>query len=187
MYPGGTRFDPLTRGYSHLSNYWCDLLDRVSYGGDINHARPFAILATIVLPMSLVPLWLQVSVLFRNASASMWIVRVAGPAAMVCAALIFTPMHNFVINLASVLGLTVFLVTTLSLDRSRYRALVVVAVVALSLAILNWGMWQTGTFLEAMPMVQKMAYALFFLWIIGTSRAISYSLAKAALHPSRPI
>jgi hypothetical protein len=36
MYPGGTREHHETRGYSHLSNYWCDRLDHVSYSGSTN-------------------------------------------------------------------------------------------------------------------------------------------------------
>lgn len=124
LYPGGTRADHGTRGYSHLSNYWCDLLDHVSYSGDINAGRPFAVLATIVLPLSLIPLWVQAPLLFPEESSSRRIVRVTGPAAMVTSALVFTSLHDLAINVASVLGFTGFVATMLGLARSHRLALV---------------------------------------------------------------
>ena len=54
LYPGGTRIDPASIGFSHLKNFWCDLLDSTSYSGSANPGRPYALIATILLPLSLI-------------------------------------------------------------------------------------------------------------------------------------
>ena len=177
LYPGGTRADHTTRGYSHMSNYWCDLLDQVSYSGDVNAGRPFAVLATIVLPLSLIPLWIRAPLLFPEESSSRRIVRVTGPAAMVLSALVFTSLHDLVINVASVLGFICFVATTLGLARSRRLALAGLGLIPLGLGLVNWVMWQTGWLLEAMPAIQKMAYASFFAWVVATNRTIGRFVA----------
>ena len=172
IYPGGTRLNHQIRGYSHLSNYWCDLLDSVSYSGNINRGRPFAIFATIILPLSLVPFWLQVTLLFQNRSVWRSIVRIAGPASMLLSTLIFTSNHDLVINIASVLGFVAFMATMLGLAGMKRAVLVTLALVPAGLALANYIMWQTGLFLNAMPMIQKAAYASFFIWIIAGSCVI---------------
>lgn len=179
LYPGGTRADHATRGYSHWSNYWCDLLDRVSYSGDVNAGRPFAVLATIVLPLSLMPLWIQAPLLFPEEPLARRIVRATGPAAMVLSALVFTSLHDLAINVASVLGFICFVATTLGLARSRRLALVGLGLIPLGLGLVNWVMWQTGWLLGAMPAIQKMSYVSFFSWVLATNRAIGRFVAAS--------
>lgn len=173
MYPGGTQAHHEIHGYSHLSNYWCDLLDRVSYSGDINRGRPFAVLATIILPLSLIPLWLQVSVLFRDGSGLHRLVQVTGSASMVFSTLVFTSVHDFAINVSSILGFVAVVATMLSLSgKKRRAALNGVALLSMILGVTNYLMWQTGKFLWVIPLVQKAAFASFFVWIVATTIAI---------------
>jgi len=176
MYPGGTRLDHHTRGYSHISNYWCDLLDNVSYSGRINRGRPFAILATIILPISLVPLWFQIQLLFCDGCIARWVVRIAGPASMMFSTLVFMPVHDLVINLASILGLVAFAATMQGLVGMRRITLVGIALVPTGLGIANYIMWQSGSYLSAMPIVQKASFVSFFIWIVAASWAISCEL-----------
>jgi len=172
MYPGGTQSNHGTHGYSHLSNYWCDLLDGTAYSGDVNRGRPFAVLATIILPLSLVPLWLQVPVLLRDRAKSGRFVQVVGSTAMVVSTAIFSSLHDIVINVAAVLGFTAFAVTVLQLADTWHRALTAVARLSAILCMANYLMWLTGTFLWAMPLVQKAAFVAFFSWIVAMSCAI---------------
>lgn len=183
IYPGGTRLNHQIRGYSHLSNYWCDLLDKVSYSGAINCGRHFAVIATIILPLSLIPFWLQVTLLFQNHSVWRPIVRIAGPASMLLSIFIFTSNHDLVINIASVLGFVAFMATMLGLAGMKRAALVTLAQVPAGLALANYIMWQAGLFLKAMPMIQKAAYASFFLWIIAVSCVILREVAGGSEWP----
>jgi hypothetical protein len=192
LYPGGTKLDPTTRGYSHLSNYWCDLLDPVSYSGAVNRARPVGMLATIILPLSLIPLWLRVPVLFRRPSGIPgWMVRVAGTTSMVCATLIFTPQHDLLIDVAAGFGGTALVLTAVELARARRFALLGLAVVGFLFAAANWAMWhRKGVFLAATPLVERFAYAAFLLWALAATRAIRRARSAPAEreqgdHPER--
>ena len=60
------------------------------------------------------------------------------------------------------------------------------ASLAMILGVANYLMWQTGKYLGLMPMVQKAAFASFFVWIVATTIAIrrmlrAYSLPDANL------
>jgi hypothetical protein len=173
LYPGGTRADPTTRGYGHFANYWCDLLDRVSYSGLANPGYRYARFATFVLPLSLIPFWLGLPRLFPGREWAARIVAGAGAIAMVVATLVFTAWHDLVIRVAGALGFTAFFAAELALDRTGRRGLALVGLVALAFALANFLMWQNGWLLPAMPTVQKAAYASFFVWVIACSFARS--------------
>lgn len=167
LYPGGTKLDPGAAGYSHLSNYWCDLLREASYSGHPNPGRPLAVAATVLLPLSLLPFCLKLAALAKGA-LSRRLVAAGGSLAMLLATLVFTPLHDLAINLAAPLGLLAFLLALRGLLRAGQRRLVLLAGFALAAATLNWLLWQTATLLTWLPLVQRLAYASFFSWVVAT-------------------
>jgi hypothetical protein len=169
LYPGGTRTDHATRGYGHLSNYWCDLLDRVSYSGLPNPGYPFALIGTVVLPLSLISFWVRLPHLFRATVISGRIVAIAGPLAMLAATLIFTAWHDLTIRIAVGLGFSAFISAELGLARSERPGLALLGLFPLALGLTNFAMWQSGELLVIMPAVQKAAYASFFVWVVVCS------------------
>jgi len=171
LYPGGTRADPTTRGYGHFANYWCDLLDRVSYSGLANPGYGYARLATLVLPLSLIAFWLSLPRLFPDQAWAARIVAGAGTPAMVAATLVFTAWHDLVIRVAGALGFSAFFAAELALVRTGRRGLAAFGFVALGLGLANFFRWQNGWQLASMPTVQKAAYASFFGWVIACSLA----------------
>jgi hypothetical protein len=173
MYPGGTKLDWNSRGYSHVFNYWCDLLDAVSYSGALNPAQWVALPATIFLPLSLIPLWVRLPVLFRRAHVSGRIVRFAGTVAMLCAALVFTRQHDLLIDVSAAFGGLALALTVVELARARRFRLLGLAVLGLLFAAANWTMWHLrGVFLAATPLTEKIAYATVLLWMVAATRAI---------------
>jgi hypothetical protein len=180
LYPGGTRTDPTTRGYGHLTNYWCDLLDRVSYSGLPNPGYRYARLATISLPLSLMAFWLRLPRLFPTPERLARLVAIAGCLSMAVATLVFTVWHDLVIRVAGALGFSAFLAAELALVRTRRHGLAAIGFVAFGLAFANFLMWQNGWLLAIMPAVQKAAYASFFVWTIACSSARAGGLQPAA-------
>lgn len=178
LYPGGTRFDHSARGYQPLANYWCDLLDRVSYNGAVNVGRPAALAATIVLPLSFIALWVQVPRLFPAARAAGAVVRILGPVSMLLAALVFTRWHDMMINLGALTGSVAFAVAMVALARARHWPLVILGSVALALAGANWAMWRAQAFVAAIPLVQKLAYLALLAWGVAGSVAIERALSS---------
>jgi len=64
LYAGSTRFDHSSTGYDHLFNFWCDLLDPVTYNGLVNPSRPFAAAALVGLILTLISFWYFVAELY---------------------------------------------------------------------------------------------------------------------------
>jgi hypothetical protein len=177
VFPGGSESAHLARGYSHRANYWCDLLRHVSASGEANPGRSLAVVATLILPLSLIPFWIQISVLFRRSLWSKRVVQAAGSTSMVLSILIVTPHHDFVVNVSAILGFVAVVVAMVNLARSKQGLLIGIACAAMILGVTNYLMWQTGSLLWLMPMVQKAAFVAFFVWIIATSLAIRRGVA----------
>jgi len=176
LYPGGTQFDHSTLGYSQLGNFWCDLLDEVTYSGSKNPGRPYALTATIVLPTTLTVFWFFVPALFSWPDWQRWAVRALGCTSMVLAVFIFTPAHDYVINLASLMGFAAFTAVQIGLIRNKEFLLLASASVAILFGLTHFFMWRTGFRLDQMPIVQKFAFLSFFIWIGLTTRRMQEAL-----------
>jgi hypothetical protein len=164
-------------GYNHFSNYWCDLLALTSSAGQPNHARPFALLGTCLLPLSLVPLWYNMPVLFVSGSRWGAPVRIAGAIAMLCATLVWTSLHDIALNVVAVFGFIALATTLLSLDPQRHRTVLLTAWLAGALVLCNYALWATGTWLWILPAVQKVAFLALFAWVGVATLAIARELA----------
>jgi hypothetical protein len=172
IYPGGTEGDHQSAGYSHLWNFWCDLLHPVSYSGVMNGGRPFALAGTIALPLSLIPLWLLAPLLFLRRSALDPFVRAAGVLAMVLASLVWTPFHDLSIEGSSLFGFGAFIAAELGFLRAGRRRLFAVGIAPVLFGAATFLMWKTGAGAVAIPLVQKAAYATFLVWIVVVSRSL---------------
>lgn len=164
LYPSAALANP-GAGYPHLQSYWCDLLRAVAPSGEVNPGRPLALLATWILPLSLVPFWLALPTLFQAHSRFGLLVQVTGCVAMFGATLIWTPLHDQVLNLVAVCGFTAWLGTLLCVDRTRHRALIWGTAVAGGLTLTNYTLWATAQWVEVIPTVQKLAFIALFVWI----------------------
>jgi hypothetical protein len=61
MYPGGTWFDPHTRGFALWDNFMCDMLPAIAVNGEPNPAHTLAALSMATLGLSLGPFFIQLS------------------------------------------------------------------------------------------------------------------------------
>ncbi|MFN8666861.1 MAG: hypothetical protein U0164_06610 [Gemmatimonadaceae bacterium] len=172
-YPGGTRLDPHTVGYSHLGNYWCDLTDAIAYGGLPNPGRPVALVATIALPLALVPLWLALPELFPAVPRAGRVVRVAGTLTMLGSALVFSPVHDAVIHLAVASAVVALAGLATGLVRGGRRALCIGGLMAAGVGALNYALWASGTGATILPATQKVAYVVFLAWVLQLTRAVN--------------
>lgn len=154
-------------GFSFTDNYWCDILDRTTYGGRPNPAAPIALGATILLALGFAVLWWIAPALYPEARKRAVVVRGAGIVSGAITPLIATSHHDLVINVAVGLGTLAFVIT-MSAVRSRAGIhLVVLGVLTLVSAGANFVMWRTGWALSANPLVQKAAFAAFLGWVLA--------------------
>jgi len=175
VYPGGTSLDAHTVGYTHLADYWCDLLAPVACNGHRNPGRPIALVATVVLPISLAPLWFALPTLFgpdgrRTPPA---VVRGAGGIALLAAALVFTPLHDAAITAGAAAGLLAGIAAVLGLLRGRRWMLVGGGVLVGGVAAMNYALWATRTLPDLIPIVQKGAYIGMLAWALLAAYALA--------------
>ncbi len=175
LYPGGTRAEPDRIGFSVLHNYWCDVLDVVTYGGRPNPAAPVALGATVLLALGLSALWWTVPALYPAARVRAWLVRAAGLASAAVVPLIGTKHHDLVINVAALAGAFAFVVTATAVGRSRGWKVALLGAGALAAATVNYVCWGTGFALDALPLIQKIAFAAFLAWVLVIADQVTRS------------
>ncbi len=177
VYPGGTKGDPRRVGFSLVDNYWCDLLDGTTYGGRPNPSRPIAQVAMVVLCAGLSVLWWTVPTLIPGARRRGRLVRSAGLASVALAPFVGTSLHNLAIDGAAPLGTVAFAATMSAMGTGGGRAWTFLAWSALSLSVGTFLIWQTGTGLCVLPLVQKAAFGTMLGWIVLTSRRVAQTAA----------
>jgi hypothetical protein len=177
VYPGGTKGDPHRVGFSLVDNYWCDLLDGTTYGGRPNPSRPIAQVATVVLCAGLSVLWWTVPTLFPGARRRVRLVRSAGLASVVLTPFVGTSLHDLAIDSAAPLGTIAFAATMSAMGKGGGRAWTFLAWSALSLSVVTFLIWRTGTGLRLLPLVQKAAFGTMLGWIVLTSRRVAGTAA----------
>jgi hypothetical protein len=170
LYPGGTRAEPARKGFSFARNYWCDLLDIVTYRGSANPARPVALGAMVVLSIGLSALWLRAPSLFVHAPRRAALVRCAGVASAVTAPFVATVRHDLAVRTSVFLGFAAFATTIGTLEARAGDPLRWLTWLALAAASLNYLVWESGVGLPALPIIQKFAFAAFLGWVIVLAR-----------------
>jgi hypothetical protein len=172
LYPGGTRGDRSSPGFSLRDNYWCDLLDPVAYCGRPNPGRVLAVGAMLVLCAGLSVLWWHAPRLFPGAVRRARIVRISGIASGAVTPLVATSLHDLSINLASLFAVIAFGTTMSALGRRAGQLLVAVAAVTIVAALGDYLIWQTRIGLGALAGVQKVAFAAFLAWAALVARRL---------------
>lgn len=180
LYPGGSNVSQTTRGFDWLHNYWCELTGTVAKNGEKNAARPVALSAMIILCLSLVVFWNQAPVLIPNAILGS-IVRYSGMLSMLIAVFLFTDFHDLVINCAGTFGIIALGLTYIGLYQNRLHALFGYGLICLVLILVNYFIYQTGICKPYLPVVQKITFLLFLLWVA----IINIYLFKKSPSPER--
>jgi hypothetical protein len=173
LYPGGTREDPGRTGFSFVDNYWCDLLDRTTYGGRPNPSASVGVTAMVVLSAGLAVLWWTVPVLFPRARRTASLVRLAGLGSGVIAPCVATRFHDLAIHVSGLLAVIAFVATMTALGRRVGIGVRAVAALALGLSLATYLVWQTRVGLSLLPLVQKAAFAAFLGWIVLVAREVA--------------
>lgn len=166
LYPGGTKIDRDSEGFSLLHNYWCDLFDIIAYNGQLNPARPIAISAMILLSCSLGLLWWWLPIIFSHKNLRLRIMQLTGIAAMFIMTFLFTAFHEEVIHLGGLLGGISLILTFSELYQSHKKRLFLMGLVCLLLSSFNYFVYQTQIFLFVLAMTQKITFIAFFIWAI---------------------
>ncbi len=164
FYPGGSQFDKNSKGFSWTQNYWCNLLNENAINGQHNPARPIALTAMLVLSLTLILFWYIFPVRTEFKKTTRLIIQISGIAAMIIGMFLFTEQHDIIINLATLFGLVAIIGTFLGLNKLRWTKLFWMGIFNIVLVALN-NILYYGNGLFYLPMVQKITFLYFLLWI----------------------
>lgn len=164
FYPGGSIADSSTKGFDWLNNYWCDLTDQIARNGETNPARPIALSAMLILFSTLAVFWFHLPLLFQDSKYKQ-IIRYAGMTSMAVAVFMFTSFHNIVINVAGGFGVIALTGTFIGLYKNKLPNLFGYGLFCLVIMLLNYFIFDTGWLLSFLPVIQKVTFVLFLIWI----------------------
>lgn len=167
LYPGGSTSDINSVGYHFSQNYISDLLNPVAVNGLENAARLWAVLGVLFLTASFGVFFVHFSQRIRIKSASN-IIKYLGIGATVLGFLTVIPaLHDNMVTLSSALTLLIFfyiMVVTLKTDLHLLKVLSVVFLMTFYFAAY---MYFTRSFLELMPLVQKVIFVEKIVWVLS--------------------
>lgn len=166
LYPGGSNADPYAQGFNWIHNYWCDLLGPGAKNGQLNPARPLALVAMLLLCASLAMFWYLLPGLFPTRKTWPRLIRIAGITSMLLAFFVFTSYHDLVVYAAGILGLVAIVATAIGLYRAHVRSLLWLGLFCLVLVLVNNYIYRSGQYITALPVIQKFSFFIFFLWVI---------------------
>lgn len=172
QYPGGSNADRVAVGFSWQHNYWCDLLGNVGKNGVTNPARPIALTAMLVLCGSLSVFWWLLPHLYSTQTRFVCLSRWAGALSMVIVLFIGTRHHDLVMNTAGCFGLVALTATFWGLCQSRLFALIKFGLFCMVLILLNNYVYYSHQYVAHLPVIQKVTFTLFLLWIVLINREL---------------
>jgi len=164
-YPGGSHSDHLSRGFSWTDNYWCNLVDYKALNGEINQARPVAMSAMIILCLSLGVFWNFFPLMYSVKAWVQSLTRFSGLAAMLTGMFLGTLNHDWVINVASVLGSIAALGSIYMTRKFHWQWLFALGLVNIGLIMMNRVIYDTELLWKYLPIIQKLTFISVLLWI----------------------
>jgi hypothetical protein len=177
-YPGGSQADKHSRGFSWLHNYWCNLLNETAINGEPNAGRRYAIAGMLVLCLSLGWFWYCFALYMPIKKVHRISMQFSGMLSMGIAFFIFTGLHDVLINIAAAFAMIALTGTFIGLYKIKWWKLFAFGIFNLLLVALNNGLYYGGG-LFYLPVVQKITFVLFLLWVCLVSLKQYQSLLKA--------
>jgi hypothetical protein len=168
-YPGGSQLDKNSKGFSWSQNYWCNLLNEIAMNGEHNPARPVALFATIVLCVTLALFWYLFPQQAGLSKRLRRTIQISGVIAMSIGAFLFTSAHNVVINIATLFGLVAVVGTFIGLRNLKWYRLYWFGLFTIVLVMLNNILYYGKGLRFYLPVIQKITFLYFLLWICTIS------------------
>lgn len=164
FYPGGSQADAHAKGFSWMHNYWCNLLNEKALNGESNAARPFAWTAMAILLLSLLCFWAVATQGLLSSRTLKNTAFFSGTASVLLLPFLPTGFHDVIINTSGLFGLVALLLVYRGLYKNAWHKLFAFGMVNLVLIALNNYLYYGASF-YCLPLVQKVTFASFLLWI----------------------
>ncbi len=181
-YPGGSQFHKYAEGFNWSENYWCNLLYDNAINGEKNSAKPIALIAMMVLGFTLSYFWIQFPKYTSLEKTYKYTIQVSGILAIGIGFFLFTSFdHDITAYLASVAGLVAMIGTSIGLHKNGWKLLFYFGLLNTVLIILNYLLYNNEQLIVYLPMVQKITFATFLIWVGGIDIKI-FNLVRGRDH-----
>jgi hypothetical protein len=164
-YPGGSQFNKNSIGYNWKDNYISNLFSPQAINGASNSSRLWAIFGMFFLSLSFAIFFYQFSKKIPSKGAS-GVIKYFGVVAMIAAFLAVTPLHDMVITIASTTALVSMFYITVFLLKSKLFFLKILSIICLLICYCCIYIYYTGTYLEFLPIMQKVDLLTVIIWIL---------------------
>tara|TARA_Y100000589_G_C26908289_1_gene529177 strand:- start:30 stop:680 length:651 start_codon:yes stop_codon:yes gene_type:complete len=181
LYPGGSQANLNSEGFDWINNYWCNLMNEKGMNGQPNPAKPYSIIAMIILCLSLMFFFIQFAQIYSKSKIWKRIIKTSGIISMSFAILIFTKYHDLMTTLSSIFGLFVVIGIIREIYKSKLSIYKITGVICILILGLNNYIYYTQQFIEVLPLLQKITFAIVLLWIIGLNFEINKKKIKLAI------
>ncbi len=184
FYPGGSQLNKNSNGFSWGQNYWCNLLNENAINGQPNPASPIAIAAMFILCFSLIIFWYQFPLNSNMNRGLKLVIQVSGLISMLTGMFLFTGLHDIIVNLATLAGVIAVGGTIVGLRKLGLIWLFWMGIFNFFLVILNNILYYNDGLLIYLPVVQKITFLFFLLWISLVNISLFLRINMAALRTS---
>lgn len=165
-YPGGTYENVNSEGYDWANNYISNLLRPLAVNGTENAARPYAILGVLFLTASFGVFFVKFSNRIKIKSASL-VIKYLGILATILGFITIVPsMHDIMVTASSILTLLIFFYITVMVIKSKLSLMKVLSIIFLLTFYFGAYMYFTRSYLEYMPLMQKIIFLMKIVWIL---------------------
>lgn len=177
-YPGGSQHDPTADGFSWIHNYWCNLLNEKAINGMYNPARPIALAAMLLLCFTLTLFWYLFPIITGLSKIPRLLMQIAGILSMIMGFFLFTSQHDFMVNIASFFGLIATTVSLIRIYQLQWTWLFRMGIFNAGLVLLNNILYYGNDTRANLPIVQKLTFLSFLLWICFISIQLNRQVIK---------
>ena len=163
-YPGGSQADKASHGFSWVHNYWCNLLNETAINGAPNAGRLYALAGMLVLCASLCWFWYCFAIYIPLKKTHRVGMQVSAVSSTGIAFFIFTGLHDIIIIIAALCAMLALAGTLLGLYKMKWWGLFAFGIFNLVMVTVNNILYYGGDLLY-LPVVQKITFGSFLLWI----------------------
>lgn len=169
LYPGGSINEPLASSHSYFHNFLCDLMNPTAANGVENTARPFAIIAHLILSLTMISFFYILPEIFNHQNRNTMMVRGFGMFTMTVFIFMYTAYHDLIVTLTGVFGTVALVPFFIEVYRYNNQRLKQLAYLCYLMSLIVFISFQTKIGFYYLPFLQKITFVLDAIWVIWVS------------------
>ena len=169
LYPGGSVNEPLATSHSYFHNFLCDLMNPTGANGVENVARPFAIIAHLILSFTMISFFYILPEIFHHQNRNTRMVRGFGMFTMTVFILMYTSYHDLIVTLTGIFGTIALIPFFIEIHHYKGNRLRQLAYACFAMSIIVFISFQINIWFYILPVLQKITFVLDAIWVIWVS------------------